>query len=176
MALLTSISSKLDKSLPAVMAGNIVTSCITSKPTSLQIALGITSHDFFAAGHCNYARYGLYYLRSITKVPDCILKAFMKGEHVMRHQAGVWNAIWSDQYIESTFMRFGHGQEGIIGITLQPETLKRWALGLHICTKLKKDIKTMVRGDVEAHVMTHKEEGRSRIKSDSNDRSNIRDK
>ena len=45
MALLSSISSKLDNSLPAVMAATIVTSCITLKPISLQIALGITAHD-----------------------------------------------------------------------------------------------------------------------------------
>lgn len=44
LELLANISSKLDNALPASMAGNIVTSCVTSKPTSLQIALGITTH------------------------------------------------------------------------------------------------------------------------------------
>ena len=56
----------------------------------------------------------------------------MKGNHVMRHQRGIWNGLWSDLYIETTFMRYGHSPGGIVGITPQPSTLKRWALSLHI--------------------------------------------
>ncbi len=59
---------------------------------------------FFAASHINYARYGLCYLRSMEKLPKDILTHFMKGEHVMRHKPGVWNAICSDMYIESTLV------------------------------------------------------------------------
>ena len=70
---------------------------------------------FFAAGHQNYARYGTYYLRSMERLPDDVLMHFMKGHHVMRHKPGVWNAIWSDMFIESTHMRYGHGAGGIIG-------------------------------------------------------------
>ena len=70
------------------------------------------------------------------------MKAFFDGEHVMKHQPGLWNAIWSGQYIEFIFMRYSHGPKGIIRITLEPSTLKRWALGFHICTELQKDIKT----------------------------------
>ena len=121
-------------------------------------------------------RYALYYIRSMTKLPDAVLKRFMEGDHVMRHQPGIWNGIWSDQYIESSFMRYGHGPEGIIGITLQPSTLKRWALGLHICTQLKTDVKNMVSGETEKTVVIHKEEGSSRIKLDGDDRSKIREK
>ena len=50
---------------------------------------------FFAASHINYARYGLYYLRSMEKLPKEILTHFLKGEHVTRHKPGIWNAIWS---------------------------------------------------------------------------------
>ena len=42
----------------------------------------------------------------------------------MQHMNGNWNGIRSDMFIESTFMRYGHGRAGIIGITLKPETLK----------------------------------------------------
>ena len=77
---------------------------------------------FFAAWHVNYACYGLYYLRSMEGLPQNVLKCFMNGEHVMWHIPGVWNAIWSDMLIESTFMRYGHGKRGIIGVTLKPET------------------------------------------------------
>ena len=47
----------------------------------------------------------------------------MKGFHVMRHVKGLWNGIWSDMFIETTFIRYGHGKPGIIGITLKPQTL-----------------------------------------------------
>ena len=37
-------------------------------------------------------------------------------------------------------MRYGHSHGGIIGITLQPETLKIWALGLHIRSRIVEDM------------------------------------
>ena len=92
---------------------------------------------FFAAGHQNYARLGLVYLRTIENLPE---NYFLKGKHVMRHIKGLWNSIWSDMFIESTFMRYGHGRAGIVGITLKPETLKTWALSHHICSQLMDDL------------------------------------
>jgi hypothetical protein len=64
----------------------------------------------FAAGHTSNARYGLYYLRSMENLPPHILDYFMKGEYVMHHLHGVWNGIWNDMYIETTFMRYGHSK------------------------------------------------------------------
>ena len=43
---------------------------------------------FFAAGHQNYARYGLYYLHDMKKLPTTVLNKFMQGEHVARHPRG----------------------------------------------------------------------------------------
>ena len=76
---------------------------------------------FFAVGHQNYARYGTYYLRSMEKLPKNVLVHFIKGLHVMRLKPGIWNAVWSDMFIESTFMRYGHGAGGIIGMILKPD-------------------------------------------------------
>jgi hypothetical protein len=67
-------------------------------------------------------RYGMCYLRSIKVLPGEVLVCFMKGEHVMRHQCGLWNGFWSDMFIETTFMRYDHCPGGVIGITLKPET------------------------------------------------------
>ena len=67
---------------------------------------------FFAAGHVNYAGYGLYYLRYMERLPKEVQDRYLKGEHVMRHKPGIWNAIWSDMFIENTFMRYGHGPGG----------------------------------------------------------------
>jgi len=58
---------------------------------------------FFASSHVNYARYGLCYLRSMQRLPRELPKSFLAGEHVMRHQDRLWNGIWSDHFIESTY-------------------------------------------------------------------------
>ncbi len=65
---------------------------------------------FFTPRHVNYARYGVYYLRSMKDLPSNVLQHFMKGSHVMRHVPGLWNGLWSDMFIEMTFMRYGHGK------------------------------------------------------------------
>ena len=41
---------------------------------------------------------------------------------------GLFHGIWSDMYIETTFMRYGNRKGSIIGITLKSESLK--VLGL----------------------------------------------
>lgn len=131
---------------------------------------------FFAAGHHHYARYGLYYLRSMERLPVEILEKFLKGEHVMRHKPGIWNGIWSDMYIETTFMRYGKGPKGIIGITLKPSAVKRWAFSMHVCCRVANDVATITHRRTKVEVSSHKEENPSRVKSDRKDRQNIRNK
>ena len=77
---------------------------------------------FLAANHVHYAPYGLNYLRCTEKLPNELLDAFMKRQHTMHHNAGIWNGIRSDMFVETTFMQYGHGPKGIIWITLKPET------------------------------------------------------
>ena len=89
------------------------------------------------------SRYCLYYLRSMEKLSGPVLQNFLQGKHVTRHQPGLWNAIWTDMFIESTVMRYGHSPGGIIGITLKPSTLKRWALSLHVCSHMVQDVSEM---------------------------------
>ena len=131
---------------------------------------------FFAAGHVNYARYGMFYLQDMQRLPTEVLAHFLKGEHVMRHRAGLWNAIWSDMFIESTFMRFGKSTGGLVGITLKPSALSRWALSLHACSNLTKGIGEMRDNKRDQVVMHHREESASRRKSDDEDRQNIRNR
>ncbi len=70
-------------------------------------AVSVMMPYFFAAGHHNYARYGTYYLQNLRKLPHSILDKFLHGEHTTRHYRGVWNGIWSDMFIETSFMRYG---------------------------------------------------------------------
>ncbi len=64
---------------------------------------------FFAAKHHQYARYGVVYLRTMECLPDSVYEHFMKGHHVVHLRAGLWNGIWSDMGIETTWMKKGHG-------------------------------------------------------------------
>ena len=82
---------------------------------------------FFAAGHQNYARYGLYYLHDMKKLNAPILNKFMPEEHVARHHKVLWNGIWIDMYTETTFMRYGKGPGELIGLTLKSKVVKKWA-------------------------------------------------
>jgi len=54
----------------------------------------------------------------------------VKGEHVVRHILAILIEIWSNMYIETTFLGYGYTQGGIIDVTLEPETLKTWTSGL----------------------------------------------
>ena len=107
-----------------------------------------------------YAIYAFNGATSKITVIKCL-----NGEHVMRHEKGIWNRIWSDMFIESTFMRYGHAPGGIIGITLKPETLKVWPLIRNTCSQLESDLDDMIENDIIADhsVMKHKEEGKLRV-------------
>ena len=98
---------------------------------------------FFAAGHTHYARYALYYLRTMEQLPPEVLKHFTAREHTMHHTPGYFNGIWTDMAIETTYMRYGHGRKGIVGITLKPETLKTWAYSPHACNRVTNDLNEM---------------------------------
>ena len=74
------------------------------------LAVKLIMPSFFVAGHLNYARYGLYYLSSVERLPDDILVQFMKGEHVMRHQAGIRNGMWSDMFMRILLCAMGMDQ------------------------------------------------------------------
>ena len=133
---------------------------------------------FLAASHFNYARYGLYTLREMEAMPAVVRQHVVKGEHTMHHNAGLFNCIWSDMAIETTFMRYGHGQSGIIGITLIPETLKTWAHSLHACNTVVSNLDQMRTQEqhVPASQTHHKEEAKARVKTDTKNRKALRDK
>ena len=96
----------------------------------------------------------------------------------MHHNAGLFNGIWSDMAIGTTFVRYGHGQSGITGITLIPEALKTWAYRLHACNTVVSNMDQMRAQEqhVPASQTHHKEEAKARFKTDTKDRKALRDK
>ena len=87
----------------------------------------------------------------------------MAGQHVMRHQDGLWNAMWSDLFIETTYMRYGHGPSGIIGSTLNESTMAIWALSQSACAQVRHEIEAMKTHGNHQHVTYHNEERHLRM-------------
>ena len=56
-------------------------------------------------------------------------------------------------FIETTFMRYGKDPGGMIGTTLKPNVLKKWANSLHICTHILNDIADMIEKIPELKLM-----------------------
>ena len=109
-------------------------------------------------------------------MPEDIRSHFMNREHTMHHTDGLFNGIWSDMAIETTFMRYGHSRGGIIGITLQPDTVKTWAYSLHACNSLTSDLQAMRDTEQVTEQSQHKEEMRSRICADQRDHKTLQEK
>ena len=77
--------------------------------------------------------------RNIETLTCEVLEKFLKGQHVMRHQKGYWNGIWSDMFTKTTFLRYVKGPGGIVGVTLKPNVVKKWANAFplpHRCWKI----------------------------------------
>ena len=81
----------------------------------------------------------------------------MKGQHIMHHNAGLFNGSWNDMAIETTFMRYGHGQSSITGITLKQETVNTCADSMHACNIIVRDLNE-IRDKKSPSVQTHHKE------------------
>ena len=125
-------------------------------------------HLFFAAGHYHYARYALYYVRSMESMPDDVRLEFMKGQHTIHH------GTESHMAIETTFMRYG--QSGITEITPKPETVKTWAYSLHACNSIVRDLNEIRDKEPQSAQTHHKEEMTHRKKNYEKYRKALHDK
>ena len=105
----------------------------------------------FAAGRPNYSRYGTLYVEWMHSLPYDLHKAFMKGQLFVHLMAGIFNGIWTDQFIECTWMRHGHGPSGVIGMATDENQMKIWSLSMGACSELVSRLKMMggIRGKSE---------------------------
>ena len=127
---------------------------------------------FFAAGHWNYARDGVAYVRMMENLPVGLLVGFLNGEHVIHLQKGWWNGIWTDMAIETSYMKLGKGPTGVIGITTNEKALKVWANGHHLCGEVLTELSSL-RGETNSPVLKHKEVYPGRIQADNKDHENV---
>ena len=121
-----------------------------------------------AAHKPNYSRS----VRSVTWLPADILDKFCHGEQSLYQVAGLINGMWSDMYIETTWMRKGHGPGGIIGITEHPQVMAMWVHSMDATMSLITDLKKLS-GGAETETTKHKEESSSCIDLDGRDRKSL---
>ena len=120
---------------------------------------------FFAANHHHYARYSVYYLKIMKHLPQSVLKSFLDGEHAVHQIDGIGNAIWTDMMIETQYMRYGKGRNGIIGFTTNQGALQVWTKSHHASTILLNDLNEL-RDKNDPVSIIHKKEGIKRISND----------
>ena len=106
-------------------------------------------------------------------MPPVLFEWFLEREHVMNHNEGLWNGIWSDMMIETTYMKFGKGPSGIIGQTTKPRTLQIWAKSQHACSEVLQSL-DQIREKDRKTITAHKEENAGRIKTDQADKLKLR--
>ena len=94
----------------------------------------------FAASRPNYSRYGTLYVEWMHSLPYDLHKAFMKGQLFVHLMAGIFNGIWTDQFIECTWMRHGHGLSGVIGMATDENQMK---ISMGACSELVSRLKMM---------------------------------
>ena len=100
----------------------------------------------------------------------------LKGNYAMYHNTGLMNGLWSEVYIEITFTQYGHESAGIVGIIMKPAKVPRWALSLHICSQLCKDLETKKDGYKDNTVKSYKKASHAKMASGDTDRGKLRNK
>ena len=97
----------------------------------------------------------------LTELDEQALSVFHMGCHVCRHRTSCWNAVFSDQFGEQTYIRQGKAKGGLVGMTLSPDQVAQWVLSYHLCNTVSLAMDDMFHDheDEEYNVKTdrHKE-------------------
>ena len=66
-------------------------------------------------------------------LPEEVEQKFLNGDNACQHRDGVWNRIFSDQFGEQTYMRYGKSKGELVGLILSPNQVAQWVLSNNIC-------------------------------------------
>ena len=128
---------------------------------------------FYSAGCDNYVRYGAFYIHHMKGLPPETMKKLQHGAFV-RHIPGIYNATWTDMFIETTYMRLGHGPAGAVGVATNYNQMVKWALSFALSGEVSQNVRAMSNTEQDALQNHHKEEADGRIKADRADRLSLR--
>jgi len=102
-----------------------------------------------------------------------MLKKLQEGAFV-RHIPGIYNSTWTDMFIETTYMRLGHGPAGTTGIATDCHQMVKWALSFALTAEVAQLVLAMNNNEQQTLHTHHKEETEGRIKVDKADRLSLR--
>lgn len=128
---------------------------------------------FRAAGCHNYARYAAFYIHHMKSLDPKMMKKLQRGAFV-RHIPGIYNSTWTDMFIETTYMRLGHGPTGAIGVATDYHQMVKWALSFALSGEVAQSVRAMSNTKQETDHTHHKEEAEGRMKTDQSDRQSLR--
>ena len=75
---------------------------------------------FRSAGCHNYSRYAAFYVHHMKGLDPVMMKKLQYGAFV-RYIPGIYNSTCTDMFIESTYLRLGHGPNGALGVVTHPD-------------------------------------------------------
>ena len=90
----------------------------------------------------------------------------------MHHTDRLWNGIWSDLFIDSTYMRYGHGPSGIIGCNTERDNPCHMGSVANTMGQMSNDVAEL-NNHQEHVVLPHMEEQPIHINNNSRDRQSI---
>ena len=61
----------------------------------------------------------------------------------VRHIPGIYDATWTDIFIETTYMRFGHGPDGAVGVATDYQQMVKWALIFALSGEVSQNVPAM---------------------------------
>ena len=97
----------------------------------------------FTARHHNYACYDTYYVRSSYEMSNEICRLFLHEERLAilpELGTGCGDMVSDDR---KHFVRYGIGPRDLIGTIVKHNAMTSWALSLHMCCRLQKNIREM---------------------------------
>jgi len=95
---------------------------------------------FHCAGCHHYARYGAFYIHHMKGLPPETMKKLQHGVFV-RYIPCIYNATRADMFIETTYMRLGHGPAGAVGVATNYNQMVKWALGFSLSGEVLQNFK-----------------------------------
>ena len=120
-----------------------------------------------------YTKYATFHVHHLEILPKEVIKQ-LKHDFSLRVIDGIWNCIHTDQFIETTYMRLGHGPAGAKGVTINQRQMEVWALSFAMTGEMVKILMEMTNDATDRVATHHKEESLKRIESDQQDRESLR--
>ena len=120
-----------------------------------------------------YTKYATFHVHHLEILPKEVIKQ-LKHDFSLRVIDGIWNCIHTDQFIETTYMRLGHGPAGAKGVTINQTQMEVWALSFATTGEMVKNLMEMTNNTTDRVATHHKEESLKRIESDQQNLKSLR--